>query len=266
MTDALRFEWTRIRTLRSTYWLTGLALLLSAVVAGIVAWVMRDDPIDAGAGGIILTGGSAFSPLPFTAVFMGILGAFAFGHEYRHGTILATLTAVPRRGALALAKCTVIALWSVVVAAASVGLNWGVARTLSGQSLVLLDGAAGRALVGYLGYVVLWGLLGLGLASLLRNMPATLVILLVVPLVVEPVVSSLALLDALEPVRDYVHYLPFTAGNAMSQSVETPTFAGGGEQPMFGEQPSRLVSSLTFTGWVALVLAPAIALFHKRDA
>jgi ABC-2 type transport system permease protein len=266
MTDALRFEWTRIRTLRSTYWLTGLALLLSALVAGIVAWVMRGDTIGVGEGGIILTGGSAFSPLPFTAVFMGILGAFAFGHEYRHGTILATLAAVPRRGALAFAKCLVIAIWSLVVAAASVSLNWVVAWALAGESLALVDGAAGRALLGYLCYVVLWGLLGLGLASLLRNMPATLVILLVFPLVVEPVVSSLALLDAMAPVREYVHYLPFTAGNAMSQSVATPEFAGGGENPMFGEQPTRLVSGLTFTGWVALVILPALALFHKRDA
>ncbi len=265
MTEALRFEWTRIRTLRSTYWLTVLALLLSAAVAGIIAWIMRDDPIGVGEGGIILTGGSAFSPLPFTAVFMGILGAFAFGHEYRHGTILATLAAVPRRGDVAFAKCLVIAIWSLVVGAASVGLNWVVARVLSGQSLALVDGAAGRALLGYLCFVGLWGLLGLGLASLLRNMPATLVILLVFPLVVEPLIGALTLLPALESVREYVNYLPFTAGNAMSQSVATPEFAGGGENP-FGEQPSRLVSGLTFTGWVALVILPALALFHKRDA
>ena len=136
---------------------------------------------------------------------------------------------------------------------------------LSGQSLALVDGAAGRALLGYLCFVGLWGLLGLGLASLLRNMPATLVILLVFPLVVEPLIGALTLLPALESVREYVNYLPFTAGNAMSQSVATPEFAGGGENP-FGEQPSRLVSGLTFTGWVALVILPALALFHKRDA
>jgi ABC-2 type transport system permease protein len=196
MTDALRFEWTRIRTLRSTFWLTGLALLLSAVVAGIIAWEMRNDTIDAGRAGVILTGGTTFSPLPFTAVFMGILGVFGFGHEYRHGTILATLSAVPRRGPLALAKCLVLIAWSLVVAVLSVALNWGVARVLSGQSLPLTDSPAGPALVGYVCYVVLWTLLGLGLGSLLRNLPAALVVLLVFPLVVEPLISALTLLPA----------------------------------------------------------------------
>lgn len=267
MTDALAYEWTRIRTLRSTYWLTSLALLLSAVVAGIIAWEMRNDPIDAGRAGVILTGGSAFSPLPFTAVFMGILGVFGFGHEYRHGTILATLSAVPRRGALAVAKCLVLIAWSLVVAVVSVALNWGAARVLSGQSLPLTDSPAGPALVGYVCYVVLWTLLGLGLGSLLRNLPAALVILLVVPLVVEPLISALTLLPALESVREYVFYLPFTAGNAMPQSVDAASLGGGSGQPSpFGDQPGRLTNGVTFTAWVVVILAPAIALFHKRDA
>jgi len=265
MTDALRFEWMRMRTLRSTYWLTGLALLLGAAVAGIIAWVMRDSPIDAGQAGVILTGGSAFSPLPFTAVFMGIMGVFAFGHEYRHGTILATLAAVPRRGAVATAKCVVIVAWSLAVAVVGVGLNWVVARVLSGQSLPLTDDPAGPALLGYLGFVVLWGLLGVGLGSLLRNLPAAMVVLLVVPLVVEPLIGALAFLPALESIRDFVYYLPFSSGNAMSQSVDMAAFAGGAESPL-GEQPTRIVSALTFTGWVALLLVPATVLFHKRDA
>ncbi|MEQ4205359.1 ABC transporter permease [Actinopolymorpha sp. B17G11] len=265
MIDALRFEWVRMRTLRSTYWLTGLALLLSAAVAGIIAWVMRDDPIDAGQAGVILTGGTAFSPLPFTAVFMGIIGVFAFGHEYRHGTILSTLTAAPRRTALVVAKCVVLAVWSFVAAAVSVGLNWTVARALAGQSLPVTDDPAGPALIGYLGYVVLWALLGLGLGSLLRNLPAAIVILLVVPLVVEPLISALALLPALESIRDFVYYLPFTAGNAMSQSVDPSAFGGGAESP-FGDAPGRATSAVTFTAWVAVILAPAIALFHRRDA
>jgi ABC-2 type transport system permease protein len=226
---------------------------------------MRDGRIDAGQAGVILTGGTAFSPLPFMAVFMGIIGVFAFGHEYRHGTILATLTAVPRRSALVPAKCIVLAGWSLAAAAVSVVVNWAVARVIAGQSLTVTDDPAGPALLGYLGYVVLWALLGLGLGSLLRNLPAAIVILLVVPLVVEPLISALALLPALEPIRDYVYYLPFTAGNAMSQSVDPSAFGGGAETP-FGDQPGRGASALTFTVWVALIVAPAVAMFHRRDA
>ncbi|MET9018962.1 ABC transporter permease [Actinopolymorpha sp. NPDC004070] len=265
MIDALRFEWIRIRTIRSTYWLTALALVLSAAVAGLIAYFGRENPINDQMAGVILTGGSAFSPLPFTAVFMGIIGVFAFGHEYRHGTILPTLTAVPRRGSLVVAKAAVVIGWSLVVALVSVGLNWAVARVLSGQSLPLFDAPVGPALGGYLGFVVLWGLLGLGLGGLLRSLPAAMVLIFVVPLVVEPLLGALTMIPALESFRDYVNYLPFTAGNAMSQTMN-PNEVGGGGGPQLGDQPTRLVSSLTFTAWVALVLGAATALFHKRDA
>ncbi|MBA2465316.1 MAG: ABC transporter permease, partial [Nocardioidaceae bacterium] len=33
MIDALRYEWIRIRTVRSTYWLTGVALAFALLVA-----------------------------------------------------------------------------------------------------------------------------------------------------------------------------------------------------------------------------------------
>ena len=37
MTAALRYEWVRLRTLRSTWWLLGLAVMLQALVAFAVA-------------------------------------------------------------------------------------------------------------------------------------------------------------------------------------------------------------------------------------
>jgi ABC-2 type transport system permease protein len=263
MIDALRFEWVRIRTLRSTYWLTVLPLVLSGAVAGVISYVSRDEPIQPDLAGVVLTGGSAFSPLPFTAVFMGIMGVFAFGHEYRHGTILPTLTAVPKRGSLVFAKALVIAVWALVLAVVSVLINWGLAKLLSGDSLPISSDQMGPALLGYLGFVVLWGLLGLGLGSLLRNLPAAMVLLFVVPLVVEPLLGALTMIPALESLREYVNYLPFTSGNAMSQTVSTEAVAPGAS---FGDQPSRAVSSLTFTAWVAALFALATALFHKRDA
>ncbi|WP_020576056.1 ABC transporter permease [Actinopolymorpha alba] len=265
MIDALRFEWVRLRTLRSTYWLTGLALVLSAAVAGLVAYFSRDDRISGELAGVILTGGTSFSPLPFTALFMGIFGVFAFGHEYRHGLILPTLAAVPRRGVLVLAKVVMVVVWSLVVAVVGVALNWTLARVLSGQSLPLTEDPVRPALVGYLCFVALWGLLGLGLGSLLRNLPAAMVLLFVVPLVVEPLISALSMLPALEPIREYVYYLPFNAGKAMAQTFDMDAITGGQETGM-PAVPSRLTSGLTFTAWVVLVLGSATALFHKRDA
>lgn len=79
MTDALRYEWVRIRTLRSTYWLVGLGLLLTAAVAFIIAFATRNEPADTQIVGNVMTGGGAFATI--LPIFMAIIGIFATGHE-----------------------------------------------------------------------------------------------------------------------------------------------------------------------------------------
>lgn len=266
MIDALRYEWVRLRTLRSTYWLTGAGVVLSLLVAGAVAYFTRDDPADLGTTGIILTGGIPFSPLPLVAIFMGLIGVLSFGHEYRHGTILSTLAAVPRRSLLVVAKLLVIVVWSLVAGVVSVLLNWGIGNLLS-QTVSLTDDRVLPAMIGYVLYVVLWGVLGLGLAALVRNLPVAIVIILVVPLVVEPILSAIALLPALEGVRGAFNYLPFGSGARMANLFDITSIAGAeGQATPFGEPPSRVVSGLTFTAWIAAVFLPAWVLFQKRDA
>lgn len=266
MIDALRYEWVRLRTLRSTYWLTGAGIVLSLAVAGVVGYVSRNGSIDDGMTGIILTGGIPFSPLPLVAIFMGLIGALAFGHEYRHGTILPTLAAVPRRNRLVVAKLLTIAIWSLVTAIVSVLLNWALGSALSGGSLPLTNDVVLPAMIGYVLYVMLWGVLGLGLAALLRNLPVAIVLIFVVPLMIEPLVSALTLLPALEPIRGAVHFFPFSSGTRLAQLFDASTLVPEGQASPYGEPPTRLVAGLTFTAWIVLVMAPAWVLFKRRDA
>jgi len=120
MIDALRYEWTRLRTLRSTYWLIGLALVFQIVMAGIFAWrfsVASGNVGEQNSFDLIATIGasSGIAPL-FIGYILGLLGVFSMGHEYRHGMIRATLTAVPSRVHVLTAK---IITTSVVVAGAA---------------------------------------------------------------------------------------------------------------------------------------------------
>ncbi|GAB3425105.1 ABC transporter permease [Flindersiella endophytica] len=271
MTDALRYEWVRIRTLRSTYWLTGLALVLPAVLVGLLAAFLPDRMwagMDQALGGALLLGGLTFSPLPMTAIFMAMIGAFAFGHEYRYGTMLQTLAAVPQRNKLMLAKLLMVSGWSLAVAVLGLLLNWALVVGLSGHSLDLFGDPIGPAILGYLVYTVLWGLLGVGLAALLRNLPLTVVFIFVVPLVVEPLLRAVLLLvPGLDSIREAANYFPFAAGLA-STSTFTASETGqltGGEPPTV-DSPARVVSGLTFALWIALILSPAWILFKKRDA
>lgn len=254
MTAALSFERVRITTLRSTYWLAGLALALNAVVVGLFSWFTRDDEVGADLATEVLTGFSGISPLPFTAVFMAVVGILAAGHEYRYGTIQPTLTAVPRRGHLMVAKIVVVSLTSILVVVLSLALSWALAALLRGEALPF-DSSLIEDVLAYVALTTGWALLGVGLAFLLRGVPSALVILFVTPLIVEPLLAGLSNIPALDWLGDVVPYLPFSAGQRMLGTS------------LFGEASlSRWESGAVFGGFVALILAAAWALFRRRDA
>ena len=88
MTDALRYEWLRIRTIRSTWWLTGVTATIAIAVSFLIALgisaafdggsaLQRDET--ALAAQIVVSQGSAFGEfgapflLPFVLVIIGCL-------------------------------------------------------------------------------------------------------------------------------------------------------------------------------------------------
>lgn len=260
MSDALRFEWVRLRTVRSTYWLLALALLLNALIALAIGLASRADqsgPFELD--GLLLTGATQFVPLPFAAVFAGILGVLAMGHEYRHGTIRPTLTALPSRSVLVAAKVTLVAAIGALLAVASIALNWLVGLLARGEPPSFTGPGTAPALGGYVIFVALWGVLGVGATLLVRNVIGVIVALLVLPLIVEPLLSALSNVPALDWLKPIVRYLPFEAGSRMVATVDLSDFIGG-------EQLGRVASGLVFAGLVALVLIPAWVLFDRRDA
>ncbi len=113
MTDALRYEWTRLRTIRSTWWLTGSAIGVAVAVSVLLSWAAHHDfsqhpPTAAdvdGFGAYLVTQFSATGQLPSLVGFLvAMIGIFAWGHEYRHGMIRASLTALNSRSGFWVAK------------------------------------------------------------------------------------------------------------------------------------------------------------------
>ncbi|GIF73287.1 hypothetical protein [Asanoa siamensis] len=256
MTDALRFEWVRLRTLRSTYWLIGSALLLNAVIAVLIAWLEPDDP---GRDLMVaaVTGGGANLPVPMAVVFLAVLGVLASGHEYRYGTIQPTLTSVPRRLRLFSAKLLVVGATGLVVTFLSIVVNVGVTRFFW-SSLPLAD----PTVAGYLLLGGLWSVLGVALGQLLRGVPGALVVLLVTPMIVEQLIFRLSYAPALDWLLPAVKFLPFTAG---LQLVSAAGEASGGlasEVGLFSRWPSGVV----FAVFVAVTVVGAGVLFRRRDA
>ena len=143
---------------------------------------------------------------------VSIIGILSTGHEYRYGTIYPTLTAIPKRSALLAAKVLVVASVSAAAAVTVIAVCWLVGTVTRSEPLPLANKPIPVVLAGYVVLVMLYAVLGVVLGQLTRNIPAASFIVLVSPLVIEPVISALPELDVLSWLRGIVPYLPFTAG------------------------------------------------------
>ncbi|HLU28224.1 MAG TPA: hypothetical protein VKZ65_07270 [Glycomyces sp.] len=260
MRDALRYEWTRLTTLRSTYWLIGVGLLCSALIAVIFGLAAGDDPLDPEILSASINGGAAFG-IPFLAVFMAIIGIFSTGHEWRHGTIQPTLTALPQRSRLIAAKIAVVAAATLAVTLVSILLNLGVVLAFWGEAPGLFEEPLSAALLGYVVYTLIYMLTGLGLGLLFRGVPSALVVIFLMPLILESLIVGLAMLPALDWLEPLVKFLPFTAGSLL-MTVGPVDLGMGADFGFFG----RWGSGGVFAAFAAVIVGCGWYLFKRRDA
>ncbi|MDQ3629259.1 MAG: hypothetical protein M3419_10700 [Actinomycetota bacterium] len=268
MTAALRYEWRRLWSIRSTYWLIGITLVLQLVatlLAALGTSAVEDvfDATETVSQIITLGAATGLSPL-FTAYIIAMFGVFCFGHEYRYGMIRATLTAVPDRRAVFAAKALITALLAAAMS---------VSCCLIGMfsSLLFLDtrGALGSDTIWYvvLGssiYTTLFGLCGMAFAALVRNQTGALAMILLIPLVAENIISLILRIvsqdggDAVELAK----VLPFDAGAQMYAS----SFADELNRFLGYDPLGALGGGLVFAGFTALMMCGAFWLFLARDA
>ena len=275
MRGALAQEWLRVRTLRSTWWLSGSSVVLTALLA--VTFTLTAGSLSAGRAGApgangVLGDQESFATVLSAAtrlatLLMGLLGVFAFGHEYRHGTILPTLTSVPRRVRVAAAKLLVVMAWSGAVGVCCVAASALVAIVLRGQRFApdvgFTDGQTVRVAVGTVLLVTLYALAGLAFGWLLRSIPAAVSLLFVLPIAIEPLLRVILSIRALAGVAGIGRFLPFTAG---AQLVAYSTRIDPSVPPAFRNDLSALAGGLTLAATTTVLLVAAQILFQRRDA
>jgi ABC-type transport system involved in multi-copper enzyme maturation permease subunit len=259
--DALRFETVRVGTIRSTYLVGLLGLLLCGLVALGLGLDLRGSDLSAAPVTLLIAAGGESLPFSVMGFAVAIIGVFATGHEYRYGTILPTLTAMPRRSSLLAAKIMIVAAVSAAAALAAVAFNLLVGRLTLGAPLPpLVESPIPAVLAGYIVLVMLHGILGAALGQLTRGITAAIVFVLITPLLIEPVITVLAQVEALSWLGDVVPYLPFTAGMRLVSAGMTE--AG----PEAGMLLGRWEGGAVFAGFIALLLAVAWLRFERRDA
>jgi ABC-type transport system involved in multi-copper enzyme maturation permease subunit len=267
---ALAYEWTRIRTIRSTYWLSVIAIVFGVGLSFLVAMGthLSFDTADApsssdieGMGPGIATQFAVFGVPYFVGYILAMVAVLAWGHEYRHGMIRATLTALNSRTAAWAAKFLVVAVWVLAVALVTMlgsmlsGWLW-----LRGDGVPVVTGDTWAAVARTLLYTLLFTWLAAAFTALVRNQTAALVLLFLWPLAVESIISVVfTLVPALRDHAEVTRFLPF---NAAGRIVSQVPKADG----MFGSPLSLAGAIVIFGGLTAIAMAGSISLFHKRDA
>jgi ABC-2 type transport system permease protein len=268
--SALRYEWMRLRTLRSTWWLTGLSLLIAGLL-GLAAFGIKHPPVGGPQAltitdyGDIITGGGGGAI--FVSILLSIIGVFAIGHEYRYGTIRPTLTALPRRSNVLAAKVIVVAAYVFVVALVSLVLRYVVAVAILGHRLLklgLFPSPMARVWIGSIVFTVIFALVGFALAGLFRNIPAAIVTVIVLPLIAENILRGLLGLQVFHSIRGFAKVLPFFAGSQILRYGSPGT--SGNDTGTGHSAPSPVDGLLIFIAFLVIVLGVSWVLFEKRDA
>jgi ABC-2 type transport system permease protein len=248
----VRSEWTKLRSLRSSWFVLGGGGLLTIATAGTIGWNSADPPEPPTLADAV---GGAFLAVDLMTLVLGVFGILLMSGEYGSGLIRATLAAVPRRlpvlwgKALALVAAAVPVM--LVVSFGSFLLHQAFAdpevRVTLGDPEVL------RASLGATAAPALAGLLGLGTGAILRH-TALAITVFVVGMLMLPGLLPVALPDSIQD--DVVRYTPVASAQAMY------AVGGGNPFPMLAPGAGALVT----LAWAGLLLTAGAILLRRRDA
>jgi ABC-2 type transport system permease protein len=270
--DALRYEWTRIVTIRSTYWLTGLALAFALAVAVAVSWGFASEIGDPGGpsdldiselgpwlGTQFARGGAPH----FLGFLLAMVGILAWGHEYRHGMVRATLTTLSSRTIVWAAKYLVVVVWVAVAVTAcffaAIFVGW---LFLHDYAVDLVNAGTYEAWGRTVLYTVLLACLAMAFTGLVRNQTAALVLLFLWPLAIENVITLIFfLVPGLRDHADLTRFLPFSAGGRIHNDS---VFSVG--DTLFGNPMTWVGGAVIFGGLTLALMVASLAWFRTRDA
>ncbi|NUP48093.1 MAG: ABC transporter permease subunit [Catenulispora sp.] len=168
---ALHSEWTKIRSVRSTFWTLLITMAITIGLGSLFAFgaVQHVDPGD--------RTDSDWPAHAMSGLFLGqlvivVFGAMSITAEYSTGMIRTSLTSQPRRATLFWAKTLIVTLVSLVIGLVCSFTSFFIASAIySGHDVhvSLSDGDTLRAVYGGGLYLAVSALLAFGLGAILRH-------------------------------------------------------------------------------------------------
>jgi ABC-2 type transport system permease protein len=226
--NLVRSEWTKLRSVRSTYWTVVVAALSTVALAVVICLRFRqilgsDRPgIDDGFDPTL----TSLNGIYLAQIAIGTLGVLVITSEYATEMIRATFSAVPQRRGVLAAKALVFAgttfLLGEVMSFAAFGIGQAIlggAHDLPGvhTSASLADPGVFRAVFGAGLYLAAVGLLGFGLGAMIRHTAGALSAFF-------GLLFGASVITALLPTswrNDIMPYLPANSGSQIFTIVPT---------------------------------------------
>jgi len=258
---ALRSEFTKIRSVRSTYWTLAAMVIITIGISALLSWGRIQDYasqpafVQAHMAVEIRARATEFSMfgLILGQLVIAVLGALTITAEYSTGMIRTSLTVMPRRETVYVAKALVFTVIALVA-----GLVTSFGSYFIGQAIFAthhLNSSIGqpgvlRAVIGGGLFLGACGLLSFGIGALLRHTAGA-------------ITASVALLFVLFVLSGFlpnswaVHvdkWLPFNAGGAIWENLSGVN--------MF----SPWVGFGVFCCYAAIAVVAGGILFRTRDA
>lgn len=253
MLATIKSELRKLLSVRSTYVIAILAFLLTALMSFYVEGYWGKSGSQAGNAGALALNEIAMNTLSTISIFIAITAILQVVHEYRHNTIMYTLTASNSRTKALLAKIAVVVGYSVAFSFVFLGLSVGLyylglalrGATLPPQTIDWLE-VIGRGVF----YNIAYASIGLIIAYLSRNIAAAIATLLIVPTTVEPLLTLL--------LKDNAVYLPFAALEKVIMIEGSPAFVQG---ELSVSKAVAISVGYLLVGWLV-----TWQLFLRRDA
>ena len=252
--DALRSEFTKIKSTRSTYW-TLLALIVACVGIGALACAgTASHPQGISAAGFDATQQS-LAGLYVGQLVIAVLGALTITSEYSTGMIRTSLTVQPRRGVVFAAKGVVFAVVTLII-----GLITSFGSFFVGQAILShahLSASLGqpnvlRAVIGGALFLTACGMLAYGLGAILRHTAAAISAAIGLLFVLTVLVQFLP-----HSWQDSVDkWMPALAGSQVWATKVTP---GAHQFPAWG-------GFAVLAGYAAVAIIAGLVCFRTRDA